>query len=144
MKRPNAQSVTAGAALVIATIALSSHIYDRFFSSFFTQTRTLQIAHPDGVPAVVISGEIPGNPSVFFYSASGSGLDLSVSPLGVPIIGLRNDQHGTKLTLWLPSDDGVPQIVVTAADGTWSTLRLDAQLFEALSALAAGGSSQDP
>lgn len=142
MPKPNANALTAGAALVIAMIALASHIYDRFFSSLFSQTRTLQIVHPDGVTAVVISGEIPNHPSAFFYSVSGSGLDLSVSPLGVPAVGLRNEQYGTGFTLWLAPDDGVPQIVVTAADGTTSTLRLDAQLFEALSALAASGSSQ--
>ena len=145
MRKPNAHSFTANAAFVIAVIALLGHILNRFyFPSVLSQTRTLSVVHPDGAPAMFITGEFPNNPSVFFNSVSGIGLDLSVSPLGVPAIGLRNDQYGTGLRLWLPSDDGVPQIVVTAADGTTSTLRLDAQLFEALSTLAASGSSQGP
>ncbi|MCC5787133.1 MAG: hypothetical protein JJU33_10590 [Phycisphaerales bacterium] len=137
MLKPNAQSFTVNAALVIAVIALMGHILNRFyFPSVFSQTRTLSVVHPDGVPAIFITGEFPDNPSIFFKNASGKlALDLSVSPLGVPVVGLHNEQHGTRLRLWLPSDDGVPQIVVTAADGTTSTLRLDAQLFEALSAL---------
>lgn len=136
MTKPSTSARIAGVALGFSILAVGGHVYSGLISPLFVQTRTLGIVHPDGATAIIASGELQGHPNLFLYGPGRAAhIDLSITPLGVPVVGLRSRQYGTGLTLWLPPDDGVPQIVVTAADGTTSTLRLEASLFEALSAL---------